>query len=111
MAGYHPTAAEVFTRLKGDHPQMSLATVYRALHALVEQGQIGEARIDNVTRYDASPEPHHHVVCRGCGAVGDVFAPLPPAALRRLREASPFALDVRSLHLSGVCPVCAAAAA
>jgi len=110
LAGTHPTAADVYAHLRPAHPNMSLATVYRALHALVQQRQIGETCIENVTRYDDRPEPHHHALCRGCGAVADVFAPLPPSAVRRLRESSPFVLDTCSVMFTGLCPSCAAAA-
>lgn len=103
----HPTAADIFARVRQNYPRLSLATVYRALHALVQQGQIGETRIDNVSRYDASPVPHHHVVCRRCGAIGDVPAPLSAGTLRRLRQAAGgFSLDAHSIQLSGLCPGC-----
>jgi len=105
-AGMHPTAADVYAQVRLHCPQLSLATVYRALHALVEQREIGETRIENVARYDASPDPHHHVICRACGAVADVFAELPPVAVRRLSAASDFVLDPQAIHFNGLCPTC-----
>jgi Fur family ferric uptake transcriptional regulator/Fur family peroxide stress response transcriptional regulator len=105
----HPTAADVFARVRaGGHPNLSLATVYRALHALVESGEIAEMRIDNVARYDGGPAPHHHVVCRICGSVADVpVTALPTTVFRRLEQASGFRLDGHHvLQLSGVCPAC-----
>ncbi|HVK03259.1 MAG TPA: transcriptional repressor [Armatimonadaceae bacterium] len=107
-SGAHPTAADVFAEVRCHCPHLSLATVYRALHALVEQREIGETRIENVARYDASPDPHHHVICRSCGAVADVFASLPPLAVRRLSEASSFALDTHAINFNGTCPGCQA---
>jgi Fe2+ or Zn2+ uptake regulation protein len=110
LDGRHPTAAEVFAEVRRLHSQLSLATVYRALHALVEQGEIGETHIDNVARYDANVNPHHHAVCRVCGCLEDIFAPLPPAALKRFKEASTFSIDLHAIHFSGICPACAEAA-
>ncbi len=107
-AGFHPTAGEVWAHVRETHPQLSLATVYRALHALVEQREIGETHGENGTRYDASPLPHHHVECRLCGTLADVAAPLPPSVVRALRAASPFPLlDLDALRLTGVCASCA----
>ena len=50
------------------------------------------------------------MVCRACGAVADVFASLPPVAVRRLREACPFALDTHAINFNGLCPSCQAGA-
>lgn len=111
--GGHPTAADVYARLREDHPHLSLATVYRALHALVAQGVIGEAaaHIENITRYDCSPAPHPHAVCRACGSVADLAGPLPASFVRAAVKSSGFVLDSLSVQFSGLCPDCAAAAA
>lgn len=118
LAGQHPTAADVFALVRRDHPQLSLATVYRALHALVAQGAVTEVRAENVARYDvgiANPSPaalpHHHLVCRVCGAVEDVSASAVPAALLRAvaSAAGGFALDLHPVQFTGVCASCRAA--
>jgi Fe2+ or Zn2+ uptake regulation protein len=118
LAGRHPTAAEVYAMVRIGYPQLSLATVYRALHALVEQRAITEMRVDNVARYDVgmtedSPEalPHHHVSCRVCGVVTDISASaLPPHVLHAVEEAiDGFALDFYPIQFLGVCPGCRAA--
>ncbi|MES2461046.1 MAG: transcriptional repressor [Armatimonadota bacterium] len=118
LAGCHPTAAEVYATVRMGHPQLSLATVYRALHALVEQRAIIEMYIDNVTRYDVGmaesvPEalPHHHVTCRHCGSVTDVCASaVSPHFLRAVEAAAEgFALDFHPIQFRGVCPECQAA--
>jgi Fe2+ or Zn2+ uptake regulation protein len=109
--GGHPTAADVFSALRDEYPNLSLATVYRALHALVEQGVIGETRVDNVSRYDTSPIPHHHVVCRHCGNVADLPQLILGDDLFRTAEAhSGFLLDGRSVQLTGLCPACSLSA-
>ena len=106
-AGQHPTAAEVFEQVRLGYPHLSLATVYRALHALAEQGEIGGPHVETHAHYDANPTPHHHAVCRVCGKMEDIFATLPSSAVKRLKEASMFQLDTEMLHLTGVCPDCA----
>ncbi len=115
LAGNHPTAAEVYATVRIGYPQLSLATVYRALHALVEQQAITEMRIDNVARYDVGmaghvPQslPHHHVVCRSCGQVTDICASaLPVHFLRAVEEATEgFTLDFHPIQFRGVCAAC-----
>ena len=113
LTGEHPTAAAIFATLRESHPNMSLATVYRALHALVEQNAICEVRIENTARYDAGPCPHHHVVCRQCGAVADVCEEalpngLPEMVLKAMEECTGFRLDVHPIQFSGVCANCRA---
>src|SRR5687768_5194038 len=88
----HPTAADVFGCVRAAYPHLSLATVYRALHALVEQGSVVEMRIANVSRYDAGPFPHHHIVCSACGSVRDIPLPLPPAMLCDIEQTSGYTI-------------------
>jgi Fe2+ or Zn2+ uptake regulation protein len=106
----HPTAAEVFAhvRAQGGYPRLSLATVYRALEALVAQGDIIEMRVGGVGRYDGGPRPHHHVVCRGCGRMTDVPPLLPSSVLSDLEQASGYRVDpCHPIQFPGLCPACA----
>ncbi len=102
----HPTAADVFVRVRSDYPHLSLATVYRALRALVERGDIAEMRAENVARYDAGSRPHHHIVCRTCGTVTDIPPVLPDAALCHVEQASGYRLDPHPVQFTGICPGC-----
>lgn len=109
----HPTAADIFAEVRGIYPNMSLATVYRALHALVAQNAVCEVRIENTARYDAGPCPHHHVVCRHCGAVADVCMEalpngLPEMVLKAMESCTGYRLDVFPIQFSGLCAECRA---
>ena len=115
LAGRHPTASEVYAWVRVGYPQLSLATVYRALHALVEQQAITEIRVDTVARYDVGmthhapqPSPHHPIVCRVCGSVADVCtSALPLPFLQAVEEATEgFALDFFPIQFQGVCAPC-----
>ncbi len=69
----HPTARQVFERVRGQMPQVSLGTVYRNLEKLRQQGRLRVVRLDaGVAHYDAMVEPHDHFVCESCGAVTDL---------------------------------------
>jgi len=71
--GTHPTAEQVFTRVQSTMPDMSHATVYNALHELVEVGVLLELDLGlGERRYDLNTADHAHLVCLGCGRVEDV---------------------------------------
>lgn len=115
LAGKHPTAAEVYAAVRESYPQLSLATVYRALHALVQQRAITEIRIENVARYDvgmtpemAEADPHHHMVCRVCGAVTDIDASALPGEFLKALESTVQGclLDPHPIQFRGVCVSC-----
>jgi Fe2+ or Zn2+ uptake regulation protein len=70
---HHPTADELFRRMRRAHPSVSAATVYRNVQQLVDAGVIARLDRTGVAQYDPNPETHHHFVCDGCGAVVDIY--------------------------------------
>lgn len=70
----HPTAEMVYAALKGDHPNLSLGTVYRNLHLLAREGKLRRMPFP-VERFDGEVTPHHHFCCEACGRVMDVSLP------------------------------------
>jgi len=69
----HPDAYEIYESIKKGLPQVSLATVYRNLDAMVKKGQIRAIRIkDDRYNYDGMKERHHHFHCTKCGKVFNI---------------------------------------
>src|SRR6184192_218166 len=69
----HPTALEVYESVRRARPRIGLATVYRILHQLTEQGLIKELGQDvECSHYDANTHRHDHAICTGCGALLDI---------------------------------------
>ncbi len=70
----HPTAQQIFDRLRRQMPTMSFATVYNTLAALERAGVCRSLRLshDDSARFDPMVEPHDHAVCDRCGRVLDV---------------------------------------
>lgn len=69
----HPTAQELYERLREALPTMSFATVYNTLDALAEAGLCEALSLSpGASRFDPNMEPHHHAVCDRCGLVRDV---------------------------------------
>ncbi|HEV7402937.1 MAG TPA: transcriptional repressor [Chthoniobacteraceae bacterium] len=107
----HPTAVEVFMRVKGTVPSISLATVYNCLETLVECGVVRHVHHDRESsRYCANLEEHAHLFCEACGSVTD----LPLRAQRRTEDIWEMPADSvvtsRDVSFRGLCPACAATA-
>lgn len=82
----HPTAEQVFAQVRQQLPNLSLATVYKALEALVDAGLA--ARLADSgggpIRYDGRAQPHYHLRCEKTGQVRDLQLPYDPGLLERL---------------------------
>ena len=69
----HPSAEMVYEMLQKEHPDISLATVYRNLARFRSEGRVQVIGcVDGEDRYDYTTEPHGHFICRTCGAVIDL---------------------------------------
>lgn len=70
----HPTAEDIYTEIKKKYPTVSFATVYNTVQALRDRGELLEITIDPERKhFDPNPSAHHHIMCTGCGKIGDVF--------------------------------------
>jgi Fe2+ or Zn2+ uptake regulation protein len=103
----HPTADDVFTAVRDEISDISLATVYKALETLVGCGLAAKLTYgDGSARYDARTDPHPHARCLDCGAVLDVPGRLDSAALADLGPPHGFAVAGYRLELVGRCAAC-----
>ena len=101
----HPTAEEVFIRAKKAMPEISLATVYNCLDALVESSMVRQVQIQRgATRFCPNMEEHCHYHCDQCGAVFDVTLPVEAATMPRPKG---FKVDHYDIAVHGFCAECA----
>jgi Fe2+ or Zn2+ uptake regulation protein len=108
----HPTAQDVYDRLRPSLPTMSLATVYNTLDALSSAGLCSVMAVSRGSaRFDPNMAPHHHAVCDVCGLVRDLEQPErapSPDDERSAQKALPgFRLRAVERVVRGVCPGCA----
>src|SRR5262245_53848281 len=73
-ADHHPTAEDVHRGVRAELPHISLATVYKALEALVACGLAtrltsGDGSSSAPARYDARADRHYHARCLRTGSV------------------------------------------
>jgi Fur family transcriptional regulator, peroxide stress response regulator len=75
----HPTADQVFAAVRQQIPSVSLATVYKALEALVEAG-LSTKLCDSTgpARFDGRCDRHYHLHCQKTGQVRDLETPYDP---------------------------------
>lgn len=74
----HPTADEVYARVRKQLPSISLATVYNCLEALVQCQVVRTVNFERgPTRYCPNLDPHAHFIDETTGEAIDVDLPLP----------------------------------
>lgn len=103
----HPTADEIFTSVRASLPDISLATVYKALEAFVSCGLARKLTIGpGPARYDSRMDRHDHVRCLSCGEVRDVEEARFARWFDTIGEASDFQVVGYRLELVGYCRRC-----
>ena len=105
----HPSAEMVHQMLQKEHPDISLATVYRNLARFKSQGLVSSvATVRGVERFDAMTHPHVHFICSGCDAVIDLPRMEIPESLRaEAEEISGCHVQDCRLTFTGLCEKCA----
>lgn len=107
----HPTADEIYQRVKRRLRHISLATVYRNLKLLSQEGLILEIPTpDGPSRYDPHTHQHYHFLCDRCERVYDVEIPV-QAQLNRELSRQGFSVRSHETVFYGLCQSCHAAAA
>jgi Fur family ferric uptake transcriptional regulator len=103
----HPTADEIYSRVRLRLPRISLGTVYRNLDTLSKAGLIARLQCGGVAkRYDGCIESHCHVRCEVCGRVEDMDI-APSADLERnLSDKTSYRITGHRIEFTGVCPEC-----
>jgi Fur family peroxide stress response transcriptional regulator len=100
----HPRAEEVFIRAKRDLPDISMATVYNCLDALVKCGLVRQVTLERgAARFCPNMREHCHFYCDSCDSVFDIDLraeagiPLPRG----------FKASRYDIAIHGCCPACA----
>jgi Fe2+ or Zn2+ uptake regulation protein len=101
----HPTADEVFMRAKKAMPEISHATVYNCLDALVQCGLARQVTLERgATRFCPNMKEHCHYYCDTCGSVFDVALAPDSTIVPRPKG---FKIDHYDIAVHGVCAECA----
>jgi len=103
----HPSPESIYERVRAQIPSLSLATVYKNIHAFLEAGLLREVSpFHGALRLEGTMEDHHHLVCTRCKKIVDIEpADLAPVELRRPLPAG-FKVLRYTVEFQGVCPAC-----
>jgi Fe2+ or Zn2+ uptake regulation protein len=107
----HADTASLIEAVRGDLGDVSPQAVYDVLRALPEADLL--RRIEpagSVARYESRvADNHHHLICRGCGAIADVDCAVGETPCLTASETHGFTIDEAEVIYWGTCPDCAAA--
>ena len=103
----HPSAAQLYAKIKVQFPTMSPATVYKTLALLKDMNQVLEIDLRDDSHYDGNrPQPHPHLICLKCNQIIDGEVSLDPEAIKELEKVSGYAILRPQISLFGLCPAC-----
>jgi len=92
----HPSAEQVWARVRERFPMISRATVYNTLNLFVEKGILRQLALsEGKVVFDPNVEPHHHFIDEATGAIHDV--PWDSVDVRRVGDLK--GLDVREYQV------------
>lgn len=103
----HPTAKEIFNKVKDVLPGISFATVYRNLNHLVGTNQLKEINFgDEAVRYDSLLREHQHFICQNCAAIYDLELSKLLNVEQEVKKIPCHDVQFYNLELYGTCHKC-----
>ncbi|MDW7771400.1 MAG: transcriptional repressor [Desulfobulbaceae bacterium] len=103
----HPSADELYERVKKKLPRISLATVYRNLEVLSETGAINKIEISGrQKRFDWELSSHNHIYCMQCHRVEDINIKMPEKPALEPFESRGYKVQGCRIEFFGYCPAC-----
>ena len=105
----HLSAVEIYDRVKGEHHDLGLSTVYRTLDLLTELGIVRKDDFgEGYARYELATERvHHHARCGECGAVIEFNEELMEYLVLQVERETGFVTSWHEITLHGRCANCA----
>ena len=103
------SAQQIFEDLHSQGHRVGLATVYRSLQGLAEDGRVDTLRSsdgESLYRSCTSNHHHHHLVCRECGFPEEIEQSQIESWVTRVAQAHGFTGVEHSLELFGTCSTC-----
>ena len=107
-AGQHITAEEIYTQVQEQTHFLNVATIYRTLDLLVENGlanrvYLGDGQAVYATHHHGA---HIHLTCRGCGEIIAADQAMIEPLIEKLIAHYGFTADGQHLSLAGLCAAC-----
>ena len=96
----------LYESLKNIFPYISLATVYKNINSMVDNGFLTEVKIPGLkARYELSKDNHAHLFCTKCGELKDIKVDDTWITNNTAKE-SGYKITNTLITFEGVCPSC-----
>jgi Fur family transcriptional regulator, ferric uptake regulator len=108
------SAQDIYAELRSAGAKIGLTTVYRALQALSDAGEVDVLRTadgEAVYRACRTGEHHHHLVCRNCGRTVEVAGPVVERWAAAVGAEYGFTGITHTVEVFGTCADCSRQAA
>jgi len=102
----HPTADQVYVKVRNRLPNVSLGTVYRNLQKLVADEKIQILMLGRSQRFDPLVKRHQHFICEQCGRVFDVLVDTDDEIRPIKLPHAGFRVSSHQLAFYGACKYC-----
>ncbi len=103
----HPTAEQIYNIVKEKDPNISLATVYRNLNQLAENGIIQKVdHLDNYAHFDHTLGQHYHFICSECSCIIDIDCNIVSNIKQHLLDKENLLVESTDISFHGLCPKC-----
>ncbi len=98
----HASIEEIYETIKEMFPSISLATIYKNINALKEEGIISEICLHQKPKFEIDKSPHAHFICKKCGNVEDI--PFEDIIKKDFNQKYPD--SKKELYIYGICEKC-----
>ena len=102
----HPTADQVYEKVRNVMPSISLGTVYRNLQKLVGEKKLKVLTLGRIQHFDPMTDRHDHFICEKCDRVYDILVPSRKNVVPRSVPRKGFKVTSHQLSLYGICKSC-----
>ena len=103
----HPTAEYLWEKVKEKDSKISLATLYRNLNQLSENGIIKKIEVlETSSHFDHNTFGHYHFICSECNRVFDIAAEVAPDLVVKTENSTGFTVHNHDIIFSGICKDC-----
>lgn len=102
------SATDTYAKVRTQHPNISLDTVYRNLHLLSDLGVVSQINLANreIELFELSHH-HHHLICLKCGEVTCVDScPFPNSKAEQDALSRDFTIVSHAFEVYGYCSGC-----
>lgn len=102
----HISIEDLFDKIRKRFSNISLATLYKNIHAMIDVTLLKEVKIPNgKSKYEITKAQHSHMVCKECHKVEDIELEL-DGLVAKASQLSGYTFEENTFVLSGICPEC-----